>query len=116
MPSSCHHPAIILPPSAHLPSFRPNGNATRPPAGSPTLLTVACDLTCPAPQALTEATLASALAKRPAQDGGRRRLANIVYRVHAPLKGVRGLPKWMAPALSAIAFAALAAMQMKRLR
>jgi len=67
-------------------------------------------------KALVEASLASALAKRPARDGGRRRLANVVYRLQGPLKGFRGLPKWVAPALSAIAFAALAVMQTKRLR
>ena len=62
-------------------------------------------------KALAERTLGAALAARPPQDGGRRVIANVFHRVSS----VRGLPKWMAPALSAIALAALTLLQRRRL-
>ena len=68
-------------------------------------------------KALVEATLASTLAARPPQDGGRRRFANVLYRA----KGVAfsgGIAKWITPTATAIVvgFAVIAAVQMKRLR
>ena len=67
-------------------------------------------------KALAEQSLAKTLAKRPTEtvDGGRRVVKNIIYRAQLGvmhLKSMRGLPRWMAPTVSAVALAIAVVMQ-----
>jgi hypothetical protein len=73
-------------------------------------------------KALGDANLGATLRARPAQDGGRRILANTLYRastvgarVLAQVRAFTGVPRWVAPAASAVALAALVAVQRRRL-